>query len=109
MGLNVNPSILFLSSRALDPKFAGVLADRPVWFLSSTPAVHQLESCRTVSEFWYLCSLNGWVTEVLVWFENHLPARVVKYDRESAQHLRPDGPCQVRGGEDAGSILGKLR
>src|SRR6266478_7071000 len=51
----------------------------------------------------------GWVAEVLVWFENHLSVRVVKYDGEPAQHLCPDGPRNIRSRENAGGILGKLR
>jgi hypothetical protein len=51
----------------------------------------------------------GRVAEVLVWFENHLSVRVVKYDGESAQHLSPDGPGDIGGCENARSILGKLR
>ena len=42
---------------------------------------------------WPISSSLGWVTEVLVWLENHLSVRVVEYDCESPQHLRPDDPC----------------
>ncbi len=52
-----------------------------------------------------ISSSLGWVTEVLVWFENHLSVRVVKYDCESPQHLRPDGACNIRCRENARSIL----
>ncbi len=72
------------------------------------PAVHQLELAEPLVT-WSVSSLLGWVAEVLVWFENHLPVRVVKYDGESPQHLRSDAPCNIGGGENARSILGKLR
>src|SRR5260370_39527382 len=53
--------------------------------------------------------LTRMVAEVLVRFENHLPVWVVEYDFELPQCLRPDGPRHARGGENARSILGKLR
>jgi len=54
-------------------------------------------------------SYLGWIAEVLVWFENHLSLRVVKYYSESAQHLCADGSRNIGNRENAGRILGKLR
>jgi hypothetical protein len=54
-------------------------------------------------------SYLGRVAEVLVWFENHLSVRMVKYNGESAQHLRADGSRNIGNRENAGRILGKLR
>jgi hypothetical protein len=54
-------------------------------------------------------SYLGRVAEVLVWFENDLSMRVVKYNRESAQHLRADGSRNIGNHENAGLILRELR
>src|ERR1700746_1469998 len=57
-----------------------------------------------------VCFLDdlGWVAEVLVWFEDHLAVRIVKDYCETPQHLRADRPHDLRGCENARSILGKL-
>lgn len=51
---------------------------------------------------------GGRVAEVLVWFEDHLPVRVVENNCEAPQRFRPDRSGQSRRGENARSILRKL-
>jgi hypothetical protein len=67
-----------------------------------------LEPPSTADDWCVLFSYLGRVAEVLVWFENHLSVRMVKYNGESAQHLRADGSRNIGNRGNAGRILGKL-
>jgi hypothetical protein len=41
--------------------------------------------------------------------QESFPVCVVEYDFELPRSLRPDGPCDVRGGENTRTIFRKLR